>query len=997
MENQDETKEPISGESEPLGKNLDLGRRICARYGGSPGVIPMGFAPGLARRASQFADRFPLLQTLQRRWNMDGFSFPVPANPLWLHAPAAGKVARHATSSAVVVSRSSSSSAGAPAGVPKVDPSPSNAVAPQASGPLPPNAVFKANSPVDEMPPPGPGVQSAQVTPSVQDATATVSLARKPAGTSDSTSLTTHRPAAAALPGSAAPSGSTQSDVVASAISLSPVVDSPAIKTVYAEAPTPATAPVAGMIHRSGDNVTSDSRLANAPPQGTPIPSAVESASSKAVHIDAPIPSAKTIEPAGSISRAPNDAALPSTSASHGHHQSGMLTAGVSSAPSAGMIHRSSDNVVPDTPLANAPSQGTPILPAVGSAPQTNVRAGATTQAAGAAGPVRPAEPSRVGEGSTSRPISASRGTGHPEIARRELSTAGTAHGSGGSLSPAHIQRKTGGKSGNEPNVARLAPANSKLAPQTADAGEKIGKAPEAPSRNLPASSQMGPPIFLRQAKSTLSRAGGQNPVSPVVKNADSSPLTVPAKASDSFAAPQTLSREKSEPHVKEIAAANPLPAIPVHVSRSKAATEVARAAAQASHEVQSTKDSRHLASRTAGDSSTDAGTLPSVRSTPAESSPRGNAVLARGSDQAHSVVVAETPVVDPVGGSASPTSGGPTFVQRKAAALPASPSQSYDAASLGKNTVDRVDSQTGRGPILSSSPETVPSLAPNAAAVLKSGGSAVSSVSGASGPGSLPQHPIPSIAHAKPATSIHESGTTPVVHSRPASSTPPAVQPVLRKSRDIQPRSDAAFDPARMLQEVAPQTGETARIKTGESTPGATIEAVAPDPSPVVLQESAIDHAPVSLTPASGTAGLPPNQLHGQPISSGDAIPVLRRAASSSPNTTASPAFALSPSRVLPAKPEVTHRVWRQTDVASGQPRIQNGAMPSPPNVMQRSAASPTSGPGAQAAPAPPGLPDSGNRMSQVLPAGDMAQLANRVYELLVRRLAGEKLQRGL
>src|SRR6202142_570193 len=87
MQNQaDQSREPLSGESVPGDQSVDLGRRIYARYGDSPGVIPMGLGPGLARQIYRFSDRVPLLDSLQRRWSMEGVSFSAPTSLLWHRA-----------------------------------------------------------------------------------------------------------------------------------------------------------------------------------------------------------------------------------------------------------------------------------------------------------------------------------------------------------------------------------------------------------------------------------------------------------------------------------------------------------------------------------------------------------------------------------------------------------------------------------------------------------------------------------------------------------------------------------------------------------------------------------------------------------------------------------------------------------------------------------------------------------------------------------------------
>jgi len=100
-----------------------------------------------------------------------------------------------------------------------------------------------------------------------------------------------------------------------------------------------------------------------------------------------------------------------------------------------------------------------------------------------------------------------------------------------------------------------------------------------------------------------------------------------------------------------------------------------------------------------------------------------------------------------------------------------------------------------------------------------------------------------------------------------------------------------------------------------------------------------------------------------------------------------------------LPARSATSHPIWRRTDVSAASPELNHGIKLSPasPNFVQRSAAGSPASAGLPTTPVPPSVPDAGKQTSQTVPSADITQLTNRVYELLVRRLAREKQQRGM
>src|SRR5271154_4734801 len=129
MQNEeDQSKEHLPDGSEPASQASDLAGGICTRYGGSPGVISTEFGHGVTDHVHQFSDRLPLLRTLQRRWNMEGFAFPAPTSPLLFRTRASRKSARDAVPAAHISARAS---VDLPAGAATVESLPSSVIASQ--------------------------------------------------------------------------------------------------------------------------------------------------------------------------------------------------------------------------------------------------------------------------------------------------------------------------------------------------------------------------------------------------------------------------------------------------------------------------------------------------------------------------------------------------------------------------------------------------------------------------------------------------------------------------------------------------------------------------------------------------------------------------------------------------------------------------------------------------------------------------------------------------
>ncbi|HEY6386931.1 MAG TPA: hypothetical protein VIX91_14740, partial [Candidatus Acidoferrum sp.] len=382
-----------------------------------------------------------------------------------------------------------------------------------------------------------------------------------------------------------------------------------------------------------------------------------------------------------------------------------------------------------DSARALAPESGIPVFPTVGSAVSKVVHTDTAQRATEA---VEPTEAFlRVRDEATLPQTAASRGR-EQLIMRGEASpppAAGTILKPGDSVTDAHVQRGTVAEYSKETkavrptaNASHLVPQNPH-APTTGDGKNLLNTEGRGP-KPTPGQAQMGPPIFRRQARGAPSQANRQTAVPPEKKQvSNSSMVGVPSKTSGpaSLRASRPLSREQSKSggeHVEgEMVAGSPSPANPVHVTRSRAATEVTRAATPNPQEIPIplTNISQDLAVGSTRNSVTEASILPSVAKTSEQSSPRRSAALARRPDQTDNVgpVLAAKGPIASVGGSAAPP-----LVQRKATALPSPRSQSSNLGSLVEGATPRMDLPVVEAADSSSKTESIPlAVTPSAAA----------------------------------------------------------------------------------------------------------------------------------------------------------------------------------------------------------------------------------------------------------------------------------------
>src|SRR5271165_2850090 len=86
---QNRAYESRDSELERSNQTPQLGQNIYARYAMSPGVMSPGLGSGLTGQILRFTERVPLLHSVYQRWNVQGGSFGMLTNPVWLRSHAA--------------------------------------------------------------------------------------------------------------------------------------------------------------------------------------------------------------------------------------------------------------------------------------------------------------------------------------------------------------------------------------------------------------------------------------------------------------------------------------------------------------------------------------------------------------------------------------------------------------------------------------------------------------------------------------------------------------------------------------------------------------------------------------------------------------------------------------------------------------------------------------------------------------------------------------------
>ena len=381
--------------------------------------------------------------------------------------------------------------------------------------------------------------------------------------------------------------------------------------------------------------------------------------------------------------------------------------------------------------------------------------------------------------------------------------------------------------------------------------------------------------------------------------------------------------------------------------------------------------------------------------------------------DRANNTPVAErVPVSRPIDGSAAPP-----FIHRNEIGTPSVPSEGSSMDIVTTNVTHPMDSQvTPTAQSSSMSGDTPVSIVPPAVSNAETGltqagdtrlvaSDAIRSI----------QSPVQSVQRlvqrhrktpfadeSESTPSAQAAGGTPEVQHGLVRSSAGEFEPVFHANRNIQRSSGSALGSAFGSEMLTADSMQGSGVEARQPAREVLIAPESASASTAHLQRSTFDQPLESMPAKFSQSPIAERTVSGN---SPAASAVLRRAAQSSRAST-SLGYSASASSPHPGltKSEITHRLWRKTDLALAQLQASHGqinqhASHSPGNftVVQRSATNSTGSTGVQAPPTLPNLPEQSNPMSQKQPVADITQLTDRVYEMLVRRLASEKQRRGL
>jgi len=999
---EDRAREPLSDKSETPDQPLDLGQRICARYGCSPGVISTGVGPGLARQVVQFSERLPLLQTLHQRWKTDGVMSARPTGPVWLRALSSSKSKESAKP--VVARVASKASAGG------------------LSTELPASTAIRPQRVSSDLTAEG-HIRRTTSHPKDQLHTDSLSAPESSRFPQESRHVERTDPAlntnVTALTDVAGLTGDAGSDAPILPNALHSAIATGGSRVAHPENAVASTvaltisdmhisqAPIAEMPHRSGDAALSDSHTAHDGVSAIPVRSTERAPDSQMLCADATVqmkeaaiaskkvlkvptehvtqtPSSKLIsssgDKAGTFSRM-----LPAVSSAAAVTGEGSAQAAQSATE--GITHDSGDNI-----------RGRQIRRTVRNKDGNENRAADLTAGVSRSDPPKTTRPAAGGDRKSSE---AARGK-HLDASISSQPQMGA---------PIFL-RHTGGAQSRVNRQTVVAPDKGKASDafvpvplRTSELGSTVSRSKAEVTRSVT-------PILPRTQLTDNARQPGIQRVRILSNDAPS-----PARESFEETGPgmsRGFTRLRDQPDsLKPIVpadhsvAAGQVSANPPYVQR-EAMTSTPHLSEYSMHgsAVEDTAF-RQDEQATISSSTTEGGPLESSAGSKANATVHrpNNGDVGVGADGGANLVqryaensitnsrpttslnesgkesvihphpLSSSPVRDQPDSlkpivpadysvAAAQVSVNPLYVQRKATMSAPYPNKNSGYMSGGEDTVFR---QNEQAEVSSSTPEG----------------------------GDLAQrYSENSTTNSGPTTSLNESGKTSVIHSYSLPLTPATVKPVVLASRihtrgaDVVESLGVSYGSTTPAKEVRRAQAEEAAVTTAveASTSSQLIEA-----SRRADTDEALEHRQNIL---------PAKQFLGQPRSSitPDASPLLHRTirnddaiAVSFPNLSSAPKGF--------GKSEVTHHVERRADGASLWLQPTQGVTPSRSNsnVVQRSTASSAGGTSAQQASGLPSLPSSGTQTSQSLPPGDIAQLANRVYDLLVRRLATEKQRKGL
>ena len=1003
----DQSNEGLSGEFSVPDQTLELGRKIYSRYGNSPGLISLGLGPGWARRVVQFSDRLPLLHILRQRWSQDRLQFPISTSPLWFRVFAPSKSVEQPSPGGLSIVHPALQ--GSQAGISAVELSASNFGSPQGSSSCSRGSKVEADS--GHAVPPGPAGQIHLPTRSAMDRVSRVHNASTPL---ERKNLTENHHGIQAEAGGDVRSGSAPApaDMAGSPVLRAEPEGDKAVRTRVSTEVTEAIGPTASPLTVQNGTTLPPSR-----------------ASSESCQVTMMREPGSTTAAAGMIGKSSSA----STSQVQRKAESKLSFQTTTAAPTAG----ASSQVPQSSPGAatressnsltvegsqgvkvSHPSQaqvGPPIFwRQAGALSRTKQQSAGSPETYRAGGSPTIDSPSKASK-PESRPAS--------RMPSQEMGVFG------GDRKATDVRRAMTPRqqeviltNGLQPQ-AIVGKQNSVTDSGALPAAEKTFEHSDlrlSPARFRDPDQAPGEGAVVVGEYSSA-KPIGESTALPLVQRRETVFVSPPRESSKPGIAAESVSRRVELLAGEAVSRASKGDTVALSVGPSAApradvdanqprgtglpgdcGSNLMQRSPYNPIRHQGERDIPPIVQRQAtvlpshGTESSSARTTTQGASQPMDS-PTGKTVIpALNSDGVSS---------NQPSGTGSPAFGvtsslvpmrmkssaehqerplAPLFVQRIETILRSPQNESFDAGTA-EVAPHRYESPAGQPRISALKPDGVLSAGSSAT------GSADAILNQPVGTGSLAsslgstlvqRHTDSLITRrGKFAARASEAQETPVVRPRFTPAASLEARSVVLARKKIQPQGGGG---GTLRTEVLPQimTSPTQGVRCARTEEQTTT--------------AAMDEVP-TISKANPAQSQSPER--GVFPDAGSAIPVLRRTAR---ETSSGDVMGYPPagkgSVSLSGSSDIRYPTWRRTDMTSTQSGINHGVTRSAANlnVVQRSAAVSPSNMGVQTPAALPSLPDGTRPTSQALPSGDLTQLANRVYELLVRRLASEKQQRG-
>jgi len=948
MHQGDQSKEPLSGEQAASGQSVDLGRAIYARYYDSPGILPLGLGPGLARQIYSFSEHLPLQRSVQQRWSTEGVLTNVPSGPLWHRALTSPR--RGARSVAAK---------------PRVQPT-SDGLLPEPSLARPEGEGIVAD----------PAAQAVKQEPSASDWTR--SAGKDIVGGDDSrrSSTTTERIAAQFTP----------SDVAR--LSARRIGDD-GVHSRIMESKDSAS-PAETMIHNSGQGIPS-----------------------------APVQHRRDRDEAAPA-KLTGDISRPVAQESHASTPNSII-AGKKLSPA---VERSGSGAGAASPVQMGPpiflraARGTRLQtkPPNISFSEKSVERGDSNVADGStSSPSRHDAPYRSGLVRASQPET--RSASETILRRKEISTTRA-------VDPAMIAANRSPSKQIESSVARPANRVARVAEGQPHHAVEIANNTSPVSPNT--SEQSGSPQHaVLGSRSTQAHDVNREGVADTIVSAKSLPEPPPPAFPLLLHEKDASNVARRRPLDSEIAGAETQAGAPIRPTRINVTTQLARTAGSVAEQISSTKPETEPACRGDRDSAFELSGRQRFDKASTERSSRRSDAIAVGSDQADGpqpIAVSETIPSAPTAGSTLGSTNGSTvpFLHRKEIESSARPSESTSVhRPVGLVAKGAIDPLVSRANLATTSRSRMV----NAATEVNQSAEAVGAMASA-----IPSHrPQSSLLHrhteslearsidSKKNVNINEAREAPAIQRRVGPSAAVAVESMLERPAEssVEPLLFAGAQVSEPSGST-PISADLGQIQTSNAGQVSSSETDQPGAT-VVSEMKPFGVCSERMQERTGEHRVHPNATTHSPSSVRQALvssntevatPVLRKALRSPEVSMKAGSAAMASTLPLcfPGKSAAAHRAWARTDLALAQTGIQQAAihheMPHSPgslNRLQRSAIDATPATSGQTASAIPSLSAQSKATSPTATPVDLTQLTDRVYEMLVRRLASEKQRRGM